>query len=132
MKTAVLSCAVLSCFFSFAAAAPPKEDAKKKKEAKAEKGNARDMLAKYDADSDKKLDKTELSAALKSLKRNVVSTRNGSWKNFDADNDDKIDQKELDKLLDANAELPAEEPKPNDPKGKTPPKNGLSLRPMPS
>src|SRR4051794_34935666 len=100
MKAILLTSAVLSCFLSIAVAAPPAKEAKKA--SKGDKGNARDMLAKYDTDADKKLDKTELSNALKSLKRNLVSTKNDSWKKFDEDGDSKLDQKELDKLLEAN------------------------------
>jgi Ca2+-binding EF-hand superfamily protein len=130
MKAILLTCAVLSGVVSLATAAPPaKEDAKTKKASKADKENARDMIAKYDTDSDKKLDKTELSNALKKLKRNVVSTKNDTWKKFDEDGDTKIDQKELDKLLEANAEPPEA---PVDPKAKPPAKTGgLTLRPQP-
>jgi hypothetical protein len=130
MKAILLTCAVLSGIVSIASAAPPaKEDAKTKKASKADKGNARDLLAKYDTDADKKLDKTELSSALKSLKRNVVSTKNDSWKKFDDDGDTKLDQKELDKLLEANAEPPEA---PVDPNAKPPTKpGGLTLRPQP-
>jgi hypothetical protein len=131
MKAILLPCAILSCALSVAVAAPPaKADSKTKKAAKEEKVNARDMLAKYDANYDKKLDKMELSMALRSLKRNVVSTKNDSWKKFDGNSDEKIDQKELDKLLEANAEPPEA---PVDPKAKPPTTKpgGLTLRPQP-
>jgi hypothetical protein len=123
MKKAILTCAVLSCAVSFAVAAPPA----KKKAAKTDNVSARDLITKYDTDGDKKLDKTELSGALKTLKRNVVSTKNDSWKKFDEDSDAKIDQKELDKLLEASAAPPEA---PVDPKAKPPAKEGgLTLRP---
>src|SRR6186997_3153898 len=101
MKKAILTCAVLSCAVSFAVAAPPA-----KKGGKNDNPSARDLITKYDTDGDKKLDKTELSSALKTLKRNVVSTRNDSWKKFDEDGDGKIEQKELDKLIEASAPPP--------------------------
>jgi Ca2+-binding EF-hand superfamily protein len=113
---------------SLAVAAPPaKKDDAKKKGGKTDNVSARDLLTKNDADGDKKLDKTELSSALKTLKRNVVSTKNDSWKKFDEDSDGKIDQKELEKLLEANAAPPEE---PVDPTAKPPAKEGgLTLRP---
>jgi hypothetical protein len=128
MKKAILTCAVLSCAVSFAVAAPPaKKDDAKKKGGKTDNVSARDLITKYDTDGDKKLDKTELSSALKTLKRNVVSTKNDSWKKFDEDSDAKIDQKELDKLLEASAAPPET---PVDPKAKPPAKEGgLTLRP---
>jgi hypothetical protein len=128
MKTAILSCAILSCVVSLAVAAPPaKKDDAKKKGGKTDNVSARDLITKNDTDGDKKLDKTELSSALKTLKRNVVSTKNDSWKKFDEDNDGKIDQKEMEKLLEASAPPPDE---PVDPKAKPPAKEGgLTLRP---
>ena len=123
MKAILLTCAVLSGVVSIATAAPPA-----KKASKADKENARDLIAKNDTDADKKLDKTELSNALKKLKRNLVSTKNDTWKKFDEDGDTKIDQKELDKLLEANAEPPEA---PVDPNAKPPAKTGgLTLRPQ--
>ena len=105
MKATFLVCVLLSCLASFASAAPAKgDDAKKKKEPKPEKVDERKLMTKYDTDNDRKLDKTELSAALKSLKHNNVTTKNDAWKKFDEDGDGKIDHKELGKLLDSNAE----------------------------
>ena len=126
MKKAILTCAVLSCAVSFAVAAPPAKS-EAKKGGKTDNVSARDLITKNDTDGDKKLDKTELSSALKTLKRNVVSTKNDSWKKFDEDSDGKIDQKELEKLLEASAAPPEA---PVDPKAKPPAKEGgLSLRP---
>lgn len=109
MKVTFYVAVVLSCLASFACAVPPAkaDDAKKKKEPKPEKVDERKLMTKYDTDNDRKLDKTELSAALKSLKHNEVTTKNDAWKKFDEDGDGKIDHKELGKLLDSNAE-PAE------------------------
>jgi hypothetical protein len=101
MKAVFLTSIVLSCAVSFSAAADPKKDAGKK--AKVQKVSARDLTEKYDTDSDRKLDKTELHAALRSLKFNRYSTKTDSWKQFDTDKDDKLESKELDALLDANA-----------------------------
>lgn len=126
MKAILLSSVIVLSLAVCATAADPK---KKGKEPKAEKVSARDMLAKYDKDSDRKLDKMELSSALRSLKYNTVSTKNDSWKKFDTDSDTKIDQGELDKLLEANVP-PPEDPKAAEEKAKEPPKGKLSLTPQ--
>jgi hypothetical protein len=124
MKTPALACVVLTSLVSFAVAAPPK---------KAEKVSARDLLAKFDANNDRKLDKTELSTALRSLKFNQYSTKNDSWKQFDTDKDAMLESKELDALLDANAIALAkseeEAAKAEAAKTKEKPTGGLKLRP---
>src|SRR5205823_10237346 len=70
---------------SLAAAAPPK-----KKDDKPEKVDPVAFIKKFDTDNDGKLDKTELSTGLRSLKQNSVTTKNDAWKKFDEDGDGKI------------------------------------------
>jgi hypothetical protein len=132
MKTALLSFVVVTALVSFVAAAPPaKSDSKK---ATVQKVNARDMIEKYDTDSDKKLAKTELHTALRSLKYNQFSSKSDSWKQFDTDKDEKLEAKELDALLDANAAAQAKSEEEAakaaaDPKAKEKPKSPFQLRP---
>ena len=59
------------------------------------------LLAKFDENKDGGLDKTELSKALKSLKSNSVSTKQGIDK-WDTNKDGKLDLKELTALLKEN------------------------------
>jgi hypothetical protein len=124
MKTPALACVVLMSLVTFAVAAPPK---------KAEKVSARDLMTKFDANNDRKLDKTELHNALRTLKFNQFSTKNDSWKQFDTDKDEFLESKELDALLDANAVALAkaeeEAAKAEAAKAKEKPKSGLTLRP---
>jgi hypothetical protein len=131
MKMLLFTCAVLSCAVTFAPAADPKDSSKKK--ASGPKVNARDLIAKHDADTDKKLDKTELHNALRSLKFNLFSTKTESWKQFDTDKDEKLESRELDALLDANAVAQAkseeEAAKAEASKAKEKPKSGFQLRP---
>ncbi len=68
------------------------------------------FMTKFDIDRDAKLSKTELSAGLRSLKENIVTTQNDSWKKFDEDGDAKINPAELKKLLDENDKPPKVEP----------------------
>jgi Ca2+-binding EF-hand superfamily protein len=96
MKLIPVLCTVLASPFFLQAAPPTKSD-------KPEKVDAGAFLKKFDTDGDVKLDKTELSAGLRSLKHNVVTTRNDSWKAFDADADGRISLTELGKLLDENS-----------------------------
>lgn len=106
MKTLLSLCIVLAAFsgFTLEAAAPKKPTTPaKKKETKPEKVDPVAFLKKFDEDKDGKLDKKELSAGLKSLKHNSVTTKNDSWKRFDTDGDGKLDQKELAKLLEENS-----------------------------
>jgi hypothetical protein len=129
MKTVLLICGVLAYAVSITTAADTK---KAKKEPKPP--SARDMIAKYDVDSDKKLDKTELHNALRPLKYNQFSTKTDSWKQFDSDKDEKLESKELDLLLDANAAALAKQEEEAakaaaDPKAKEKPKSGFKLRP---
>lgn len=88
-------CAAVALSASLRAAPPKKSD-------KPEKVDAAAFLKKHDTDNDGKLDKTELSAGLRSLKHNIVTTRNESWKAFDGDGDGKISLSELGKLLEEN------------------------------
>lgn len=122
MKPLLLACVVVSALVSSASSAP--------KEGKPEKVDERKLLEKYDKDNDRKLDKTELAAALKSLKRNVVTVKDDGWKKFDTDGDEKIEMRELKKIIEANAE-PEVDPKDEakDKKEEKKPSNGLTLRP---
>jgi hypothetical protein len=133
MKTTLFSVALVSALFTFVVAAPPaKSDAKSK--AKIQKVSARDLIEKFDTDSDKKLAKTELHSAFRSLKYNQFSSKSDSWKQFDTDKDEKLEAKELDALLDANvaAQVKSEEEAAKeaaDPKSKEKPKSPFQLRP---
>jgi hypothetical protein len=104
MKTAFFLCAAMAGIVTFALAAETKKGSKKE----AKPPSARDMVEKYDTNSDRKLDKTELHNALRSLKYNTFSTKSDSWKQFDTDKDEMLESKELDALLDANAKAQQE------------------------
>lgn len=108
MKTTILFSTALLVLGAVAASAapPPKKGSKKD-----DKVDAPTMLKKFDTDFDTKLDKAELSAALRSLKTNIFSTKSGALEKFDEDGDKKLDVNELAKLLEA-------EPKPGADAGK--------------
>ena len=74
---------------------------KGKKPQKSDNVTPSQLLTKFDEDKDGKLDKAELSKALKSLKSNSVSTKHGIDK-WDTDKDGKINLKELTELLKEN------------------------------
>ncbi len=132
MKAIFLSYIIVLGIVAGSMAADPKKDAatkKKGKEPKVEKVSARDVVAKYDKDGDRKLDKTELSSALRPMKYNTVSTKNDSWKKFDTDHDGKIDEQEMDLILAANVPPPDEDPKPAEEKPKGSPLGRVIERP---
>jgi hypothetical protein len=133
MKTTLLSIVVVTALVPFVTAAPPAK-ADTKKSAKAPKVYARDLIEKHDTNSDRKLDKTELHGALRSLKYNQFSSKSDGWKQFDTDKDEKLEAKELDALLDANAAAQTKQEEEAakeaaDPKSKEKPKSGFQLRP---
>ena len=103
-KIIALAAASLIAAFALDAATPPKKPTTpaKKKDDKPEKVDPVAFMKKFDTDNDGKLDKTELSAGLKSLKHNSVTTKGDSWKRFDTDGDGKINATELKKLLEEN------------------------------
>ena len=80
-------------------AAPPKKD---------DKPDPVAFIQKFDTNADHKLDATELSAGLKTLRQNRVTTKNDSWKKFDTDGDGKINLMELKKLFEENSREPVE------------------------
>ncbi len=82
-------------------AAPFLSAAPKNKPKKPDNVTPAQLLAKFDEDKDGKLDKAELSKALKSLKSNSVSTKHGIDK-WDTDKDGKINLKELTELMKEN------------------------------
>ena len=103
MKTFLVCCTAIVIGLSASLhAAAPKKPATSKKNDKPEKVDPAALLKKFDEDNDGKLDKKELSAALKSLKHNSITTKNDSWKRFDTNGDGKIDLNELKKLLEEN------------------------------
>lgn len=77
-------------------------DTKKKNTKPAANATPAQLLAKFDEDKDGKLDKTELTKLLKSLKENSITTKNDSWKKFDKNGDGKLDLAELTDLLKNN------------------------------
>lgn len=103
MKPIIALCLSGAFFLSLPASAQNKSAPGKKKDDKSDKVDPAAFLKKFDADNDAKLDKTELSNGLRSLKHNVITTKNDSWKAFDADGDGKVNVTELGKLLDENS-----------------------------
>lgn len=97
MKMIFALCATVALPVFLQAAPPPK------KSDKPEKVDPVAFVKKFDTDNDNKLDKTELSTGLRSLKQNSITTKNDSWKKFDEDGDGKISVTELRKLLEENS-----------------------------
>jgi EF-hand domain pair len=98
MKTVFMIPVLATLLFAapFISAAP-----KNNKPKKSDNVTPAKLLAKYDEDKDGKLDKAELSKALKSLKNNSVSTKNGISK-WDKDKDGKLNLAELTELMKEN------------------------------
>lgn len=94
MKT-ILLCGAAFVLAVHLHAAPPASK-------KPDKVDSAAFLRKFDMDSDGKLDKSELSTGLRSLKHNNVTTKNDSWKAFDEDGDGKISSAEITKLIEEN------------------------------